>query len=432
MIVVRDLTKRFKCYSSPADRLKEIVLRRAYHRIHTALEAVSFTIKDGEALGIIGQNGSGKSTLLKILAGVLLPDAGTIHIDGRLTGLLELGTGFHGDFTGRMNIRHNAALLGMSRDEIEAKMEAMTAFAELGPYIDEPVKTYSSGMVMRLAFSVAIHADPEVFVVDEALAVGDAYFQNKCMERIRAHRARGGSLIFVSHDMAAVQRLCDQVLLMDRGRALDMGNPEEMIRAYNILLARKGAGKETVHVEAAPQGHRTAYGTLKVRVTGVHLVVEGVRGAHVVPSGGACTVEVAVEAEETVDELTVGMLIRDRFGQDVFGTNTYHLGKSLALQRHEGALVRFHFDEWNIGPGKYTLTVAVHRAEVHYRGCYQWVDNALSFETVPSGDYHFVGLARLKPRLECVPAQESYGPAGPHDHGLFEGRSSLRSRKAPL
>lgn len=410
MIVVGQLTKRFKCYASPADRLREIVLRRPFHRVHTALDQVSFSVEDGQALGIIGQNGSGKSTLLKILAGVLLPDAGTIHIDGRLTGLLELGTGFHGDFTGRANIRHNAALLGMSREEIEAKMEAMTAFAELGPYMDEPVKTYSSGMVMRLAFSVAIHADPDVFVVDEALAVGDAYFQNKCMERIRAHRAKGGTLIFVSHDMAAVRRLCDRVLLMDQGRIVDMGDPDAMIRAYNILLARKGAGQETIHVEEAADRERAAYGTLKVRLAHVDLVVGDVRGARVVPSGGACTVQVQVEAQEAVEDLTVGILVRDRFGQDVFGTNTYHLGCPLALKPGEKTLVQFHFDEWNIGPGQYTLTVAAHRADVHYQGCYQWVDNALSFETVPSGDFHFVGLARMKPRLEV---EGQCRPSGP-------------------
>jgi ABC-type polysaccharide/polyol phosphate transport system ATPase subunit len=213
MINVEGISKQFKLYRSPADRLREIVYRKKYHKDFVALDNISFEVKNGETLGIIGQNGAGKSTLLKILSGIVIPDQGTITVDGKVTGLLELGTGFNAEMTGLENIYMNGTLIGMTKDELDRKKQTIIDFSELGEFINEPIKTYSSGMTMRLAFSIAIHADPTCFLVDEALSVGDAYFQQKCMRKIQEFRAAGGSIVFVSHDMNAVKILCDAVIV---------------------------------------------------------------------------------------------------------------------------------------------------------------------------------------------------------------------------
>lgn len=419
IIAVTGLVKRFKCYASPSDRLKEILLKKPRHRVFTALDHVSLVLEKGQSIGIIGQNGSGKSTLLKILAGVILPDAGTVSIQGRVTGLLELGTGFHGEFTGRENIRHNASLLGLSRDEIEARMEAVEAFAELGPFIDEPLKIYSSGMVLRLAFSTAIHADPDVFIIDEALAVGDAYFQQKCTERIREFRRKGGSLLFVSHDMTSVKMLCDKVLVLDQGRLVGFGDPDPMVRLYNRILAVKGSGDaagggqrgpDRVESSKAPEGEAVkGYGSLAVRIQRVRLCLGEDQDATVLPSGHPATVRLLLEARRDVDELTVGMMIRDRFGQDIFGTNTYLLGERLGMRAGERLEVCFAFPQWNLGPGLYTLTVAAHRSSAHIHGCYHWIDHAVSFQVVQGGGFEFAGVVRLPTVLSVRSLSHGHG-----------------------
>jgi len=400
MIRVEDLWKTFKLYRSPADRLKEILFRRSYHRIFEALKGISFEVQDGEVLGIIGPNGAGKSTLLKILTGVLLPDKGFIHVSGRITGLLELGTGFNSEMTGLQNIFLNGTLLGMSREEIEDKLETIINFSELGDFIYEPLKTYSSGMIMRLAFSIAIHAEPTCFVVDEALAVGDAYFQQKCMKKIKEFKENGGSIIFVSHDMNAVKLLCDQAILLDQGAVIEQGSPEQVINLYNFLLAKKSKGEnlEISHYSF----DKCDYGDYQARI--VEVVLKNTEGesSEGIISGTPVTIEVLVEAQKQVSDLTLGILIRDRFGQDIFGTNTFHLQKNFSLSAGKRKIVRFFFDEFNLGVGKYTLTVALHKGDTHVQHCYHWIDRALKFEVLPNNEFYFIGLARLVPRVEIV------------------------------
>ena len=401
MIKVEDLWKIFKLYRSPADRLKEIILRRSFHRTYKALRGVSFEVQDGEVLGIIGPNGAGKSTLLKILTGVLMPDQGFIHVSGRITGLLELGTGFNSEMTGLENIFLNGTLLGMSREEIENKLEDIINFSELGDFIYEPLKTYSSGMVMRLAFSVAIHAEPTCFVVDEALAVGDAYFQQKCMKRIKEFKEKGGSIIFVSHDMNAVKLLCDQAILLDQGYVLEQGVPEQVINLYNFLLAKKKKGEELEisHYSA----EKCDYGDYQARIVEVTLKNAQGEPLEALISGKPAVFEIVVEAQKPIPNLTLGILIRDRFGQDIFGTNTYHLNKNFSLSPGERKTIRYIFDEFNLGVGKYTLTVALHTDETHVHQCYHWVDRICKFEVLPSDNFYFIGLTRLTPRVEISP-----------------------------
>ncbi len=390
MIIVQNLFKQFRLYRKPSDRLKEIIWRRSFHRDFQALCDISFSVAAGETLGIVGPNGAGKTTLLKVLTGILMADSGTVTVQGRITGLLELGTGFNAEFSGIDNIFFNGSWLGLSRSQIAARLEAVVAFTELGGFIYEPVKTYSTGMVMRLAFAVAIHADPQCFVVDEALSVGDAYFQQKCIERIRAFKAGGGAIVFVSHDMNAVKRLCDRALLMDKGRVIEAGEPNRIIETYNYLIARMAQGDQL----PAPQS--SEYGNHKVRIIGVTMRNQQSQPAEILTSGEPAFIQVHLQARQAV-ETHVGFLIRDRFGQDIFGTNTFHLHQKLHLNADRSYLITFAFECFNLGPGKYTLTVAAHSSDTHIQDCYHWIDRALAFEVVQGGSFTFVGLARLEP-----------------------------------
>lgn len=396
MIKVDNLSKVFRLYHDPKDRLKEIFLRRVYSREITALKDLTFKVQEGETLGIIGENGAGKSTLLKILTGILLPTSGKVQVDGSITGLLELGTGFNHEFTGIKNIYMNGLLIGMSKEEIDRKFDSIIEFTELGEFIKEPIKTYSSGMLMRLAFSIAIHAEPRAFVIDEALSVGDAYFQQKCMKRIKDFRKAGGSIIFVSHDMNAVKILCDRALLLSHGEVVEEGSPEKVINTYNFLLAKKSKGEEIKFDEA---GGMASYGNFKVKISGIELLnEEGVNSA-VFFSGEKVRLRLYLKANEDVDKVVVGILIRDRFGQDIFGTNTHHMKKVISMKAGAEALYEFGFN-LNIGAGKYTLTSAVHRDDTHVNESYHWYDNILRFEVLGSKENIFIGLSKLDVELK--------------------------------
>jgi lipopolysaccharide transport system ATP-binding protein len=398
MIKVAHVKKEFKLYHKPADRLKEIVFRRTLHRKFIALKDVSFEVVEGESLGVVGQNGAGKSTLLKLLTGVLIPDSGKIRVDGRITGILELGTGFNFEFTGEQNLYLNGTLLGMPKQEIDKKKNEIIAFSELGEFIQEPIKTYSSGMVMRLAFSIAINADPMAFVVDEALSVGDAYFQQKCMARIKAFKKGGGSIVFVSHDMNAVKVLCDRALLLDHGSCIETGKPDSVINTYNFLLAKRGKG-EDLRVRDDVEAEKS-YGNMKVEILGARLLDHNGNDSDVFVSGNSCTVKINLKANEAVDDITVGILIRDRFGQDIFGTNTHHLKIPVKLEAHQACSVRYILEELNLGAGKYTLNSALHRDDVHVNECFHWVDVIKTFEVISANDFNFIGISRLKPKVE--------------------------------
>lgn len=238
VIRVRDLTKTYRLYASRADRVKETFhpLRKTYHRPFHALRGVSLEVKRGETLGIVGRNGSGKSTLLQIICGVLQPSSGSVDVKGRVSALLELGSGFNPDFTGRQNVYLNAAILGLEKREIEARLPQIEAFADIGSFIDQPVRTYSSGMYLRLAFAVAVSVDPEILVVDEALAVGDELFQRKCYSRIHEMRRAGATILFVSHSAPTVVELCNRAVLIDEGELLLDGAPKQVVSRYHKLL----------------------------------------------------------------------------------------------------------------------------------------------------------------------------------------------------
>ncbi len=396
MISISNISKAFKLYKSPADRLKEIMFRRCCHRKFQALKDVSFDVKKGETLGIVGSNGAGKSTILKILTGILIHDTGTVNLSGKITGLLELGTGFNAEFSGIDNIYLNGTYLGLSRREIEQRLDRIIEFTELNDFIHEPVKTYSSGMLMRLGFSVAIHADPKAFVVDEALAVGDAYFQQKCINKIREFKQNGGSIVFVSHDMNAVKVLCDQAILLEEGQIYEKGTPVDVINTYNFLIAKKSKGEEIKHIVIDKS---SGYGNKRVTINDVRLQDKTGDSVRLLVSGTPALLKINLTAHETIKDLTVGILIRDKYGQDIFGTNSFHLKKELPAEKGKSYNLSFQFAEFNIGPGKYTLTVAAHTQDSHIDECFHWIDGSTTFEVVTGNEFYFAGLSRLTPEL---------------------------------
>ncbi len=394
MIHIDSISKRFKLYRTPADRLKELVSWKTYHKDFWALDHVSFKVEDGQTMGIIGQNGSGKSTMLKILTGIYLPDSGMIHINGKITGLLELGTGFNPEMTGIENIYMNGLLLGMTREEIDRKKNTIIDFSELGDFIFEPIKTYSSGMTMRLAFSIAIHADPQCFVVDEALSVGDAHFQQKCMDKIREFRKNGGSIIFVSHDLHAVKMLCDRAILLDHGVVVEEGDPETVVNSYNFVISKLGdnMGSAITRME-----DESSYGTFEARIAKIELTGENSK-SNIISSGEKTTIAMKIEAFENIKDVTLGIAIRDRYGQEIFGTNTFYHDKNFDLEKGKRYVCRYII-EMNIAPGKYTLTVALHVGDSHLTHCIHWKDKSIDFEVAGIYGNIFVGVCRLKPEI---------------------------------
>ena len=240
-ITVKDVTKIYKMYDKPIDRLKESLhpRHREYHRKFYALNSISFDVKKGETVGIIGTNGSGKSTILKIITGVLSPTSGTVEVEGNISALLELGAGFNSEYTGIENIYMNGTMMGFSRKEMEARLQDILDFADIGDFVYQPVKTYSSGMFVRLAFALAINVEPEILIVDEALSVGDVFFQSKCYRRMEEIRKKGTTILMVTHDMGSIIKYCDKVVLLNRGNFVAEGAPGHMVDLYKKILANQ-------------------------------------------------------------------------------------------------------------------------------------------------------------------------------------------------
>jgi ABC-type polysaccharide/polyol phosphate transport system ATPase subunit len=363
MIKVEGISKKFKLYRSPADRLREILFRKKYHKDFVALENVSFEICSGQTLGIVGQNGAGKSTLLKILSGIVIPDSGTIHIDGKVTGLLELGTGFNTEMTGLENIYMNGTLIGMSREEIDRKKQTIIDFSELGEFIEEPIKTFSSGMVMRLAFSIAIHADPKCFLVDEALAVGDAYFQQKCMRKIQEFRAGGGSIVFVSHDMNAIKTLCDLAILLDHGRVIDYGEPKDVVDFYqNMILKKTHQGDVPVQIKKIEKKNNmndSRISTGEVEFISIKICNDKGEEIPYIESENAIKVIYEIKSLKDIDEPHFGLVIRNNLGLSVFETNTHCMKmKTKKLLKDQTAKIEWSMD-FPLNAGTYAFSIGV-------------------------------------------------------------------------
>jgi lipopolysaccharide transport system ATP-binding protein len=450
MIRVEELGKCFQIYVRPADRLWDWVVPARLHRGRPfwALRDVTFRIPKGSSMGVVGVNGAGKSTLLKILSGTTLPTLGRFHVDGRVSSLLELGTGFHPEFTGRQNLLFNGRMAGLNDEELAARLPAILDFAELGDFIDQPVRTYSSGMVLRLGFALASSVDPDVLIIDEALSVGDLHFQQKCLRRIREFHQRGVTVLFVSHDPSMVKNFCTDAILLDEGRIIDRGKPDSVLDYYTALLAekyREGGGRARIIRPIAdwdfriadsipnpqspivdrqssipnpqsaglppelvfnrpplrPTGHRT--GNFRALITSVYVHGLGAHGnAGILPTGSRATIGVRWVALEAIPAATVGIIVKDRLGQEIYGVNTFHRERPIGpLAAGEAVETEFAM-AINLGAGLYSITAAVHTGENHTELCYDWVEHAASFQVLPDPMQRFTGLCRLDPELSII------------------------------
>lgn len=400
-IIVSNLGKAYKQYPSRWSRLKEWVdpRRKLRHQLHWVLQNIDFTVTAGEAVGIIGINGAGKSTLLKLITGTTLPTTGGVKMTGRVAALLELGMGFHLDFTGRQNAYMAGQLLGMSSKDVDILMPEIEAFAEIGAYIDQPVRVYSSGMQMRLAFSVATAIRPDILIVDEALSVGDAYFQHKSFNRIREFRMQGTTLLIVSHDKQAIMSICDRAILISGGRLSMQGEPEAVMDYYNAMLAdhQNQSVKQEVRADGKVQ---TISGTGEASVTYIALVDEsGDYPLDVVDVGQAVRLHIEVTAYHAIERLVLGFGIKDRLGQVIYGTNTHLKGQPLF---NIVAGERYFFDiafPANFGPGTYSVQTAIVSTDTHLANNYEWRDLALVFNVINISKPHFAGCTWIDPLI---------------------------------
>ena len=398
-ISVSNLSKCYQIYENPRDRLKQFVMPRVrrmagkahkqYFREFWALKDVSFEIKKGETVGIIGRNGSGKSTLLQMICGTLTPTSGSIQTNGRIAALLELGSGFNPEFTGRENVYMNASLLGLSKDEIDARYDNIVEFADIGEFIEQPVKTYSSGMMVRLAFAVIAHVGADILVIDEALAVGDAYFVQKCMRFLRRFTEQG-TLLFVSHDTGAVVRICSRVLLLDRGELERVGDPKAISELYLAMLHNEQHGALVPKVISdATSSTSNDFGAGMVKVISINLQDEFGKLILNVCGGEAVRLRVELVSETIMTQVIVGFLVRDRLGQVVFGENTcQNYGElGLSINAKKTVEVGFEFLMPELQSGDYSVTVAVAQGTQTDHVQHHWVHDALIIHARPDRIY---------------------------------------------
>ena len=367
------------------------------------LQDISFALQPGEAVGLIGLNGAGKSTLLKIITGTLKPTTGSVQINGRIAAILELGMGFHPELTGRQNVYHVAGLMGYTQQQIDGFIDAVHAFSEIGDYFELPVRVYSSGMQARLAFAVATAERPEILIVDEALSVGDAYFQHKSFDRIRQFTRQGTTLLLVSHDKQAIQSICNRAILLDGGTVAMEGEPDAVMDYYNALLA----AHQDQQIIANPQSQGALLsGTGEAEFVNQQICDESGKAIEIVDVGQVVHLHVSARAHIAIPDLVLGFLIKDRYGQDVFGTNTRLLDKVCYDIQPEADLSWTFVFPANIGPGTYSITLALHSFVGHIEHNYAWQERALMFEVVNRSQLEFAGVAWLGAQLESLQHHE--------------------------
>ena len=398
-IIVHNLGKAYKRYPSKWSRLAEWLFPFGgdRHTLNWVLQGLNFTVNPGEAVGIIGVNGAGKSTLLKMISGTSQPTTGSVEMTGKVAALLELGIGFHPDFTGRQNAYMAGQLLGYNVEQITVMMPAIEEFAEIGEYIDQPVRFYSSGMQMRLAFSVATADRPDVLIVDEALSVGDTYFTHKCFDRIREYRKLGTTLLIVSHDKLAIQSICDRAILLNQGKIAMEGEPEAVMDYYNALLADT-EGQNIKQIITETGEIQTSSGSGAISVSSIAILDASNKPIEVAQVGQEISLQVLVEVKEAIPSLVLGYIIKDRLGMPIFGSNTHHLDQvANTLQAGEKLEYRFQFKA-NLGAGTYSIALAAHADDNHLSNNYLWNDRIIQF-TIINTQSHFEGVNWMPPRL---------------------------------
>lgn len=359
---------------------------------HWVLQDINLHVGAGETIGLIGQNGAGKSTLLKIVTGTVRPTTGHATRTGSIAAILELGMGFNPDLSGRQNVIHAAGLMGHDLEKIQQAMPDIEAFAEIGEYFDQPVRTYSSGMQMRVAFSVATAFKPDILIVDEALSVGDSYFQHKSFDRIRSFRDQGTSILFVSHGMSEIKTLCDRVILLDAGRVLKDGSPDEVVDYYNAMVARKENQALQIEQHREDDGWLlTRSGTREVTCDSLALLDANGNPVKVATVGQKVELRLVAGVHVPVDRLVLGYMVRDKYGHVVWGTNTWHTSQvEHALKAGESVTFSLPFT-CTLGPGSYSVSPALVSGDNHLENNYEWVDNLLVFDVVNVDRDVFIG-----------------------------------------
>lgn len=416
-IKVENLSKCYQIYDKPRDRLLQMLFRghRTFYREFWALRDVSFEIKRGETVGIIGRNGSGKSTLLQLICGTLNPTGGSIHTRGRIAALLELGSGFNPEFTGRENVYMNASILGLTHEEIDARFDAIADFADIGDFIEQPVKTYSSGMYVRLAFAVIAHVDADILVIDEALSVGDAFFTQKCMRFLRRFM-ENGTVLFVSHDTGAVINLCQSGIWLEKGSVKHKGEPKEIAQMYLAELYASQQGESSLEHDIAVEEKQSAgpgafydmrinfinttryrndielfqfnpdassFGKGGATITSAQLLDEKGRTLSWIVGGENVTLKVTCNANVDLFSPIVGFLVNDRLGQPLFGDNTYNFSKNspLCLVSGDTFEASFTFFMPILPFGDYSVTLAIAEGTQLEHVQHHWMHEALLFKS---------------------------------------------------
>lgn len=385
-IRVDNVSKLYKLYDKPSDRLKESLglTRKKLYKEHYALHNVSFDVKRGETVGIIGTNGSGKSTILKIITGVLNPSGGNVEIDGRISALLELGAGFNMEYTGIENIYLNGTMIGFSREEIDAKMQDILDFADIGDFIHQPVKTYSSGMFVRLAFAVAINIDPEILIVDEALSVGDVFFQAKCYKKFEDFKKMGKTILFVSHDLGSISKYCDRVVLLNRGKKLAEGTPKEMVSMYKRIMVNQDKAEEiAAHQmdmssleeedekeikEAACEGlwkshynlnpNVDEYGNGAAEIVDFAIIDENGNYTNAIVKGTRFRLKSKVKFKQDIQDPIFTYTFKNIQGVAITGTNTMYEKKDVPLAKEGETYVATFEQDMFLQGGEYLLSMS--------------------------------------------------------------------------
>ena len=390
LLSVRGLGKAFRVYSSELHRFARwFGMPAKPSEEHWVLRNINFEIQSGEAIGIIGQNGAGKSTLLKMITGTLQPTEGQVQVNGRIAAILELGMGFNPELTGRQNVFHAAGLMGFGAEQIQQAMPDIEAFAEIGEYFDEPVRTYSSGMQMRVAFAVATAYRPEILIIDEALSVGDSYFQHKSFSRIREFQKLGTTLLIVSHDPGAVKSMCNRAILLDNGAVVKEGQPEEILSYYNALIAKKEGTK--IVQKNIEERIETVSGTGEAVFSDIQLYNENEESVKVVRVGESVVIHCKVVVNQSVDSLVLGFGVTDRLGLMMFGTNTLHT-KQVIYDAREGDVYLYKVSFLaNLGIGNYAVHCSLVEDGNHTEKNFEWRDGAFVFDVVNVDKNTFIG-----------------------------------------
>lgn len=427
-IKVEGLSKCYQIYDTPRDRLKQFFMPRLqrmlgfspkqHYREFWALKDVSFQVKKGETVGIVGRNGSGKSTLLQVICGTLNPTEGIVTTHGRIAALLELGSGFNPEFTGRENIHMNAAVLGLSDEEIDARFDEIVSFADIGDFIDQPVKAYSSGMVVRLAFAVAINVAPEILIVDEALAVGDAAFQRKCMRKISELNGAGVTLLFVSHDMETVKKICSEALYLARGSVIDFGAAKQVCISYERDLFGASRKVETSQAEALIdsaeldqtgldevllQTSEKTYGDGRAQIIDVAIMSQHRQLTNILAPNASYIFSYRAVFLAPVALPIFGMMITNREGACIFGTNTQnHAVSRRHFEEGDEIIIEFYITN-HLGPGTFYLTCGIHAPDSSGGLIYlQRRMDVLIFKVSSDDGLPIGGVVNLNPKIEVI------------------------------